>query len=459
MGDASVFPKVDMEKTVSVEEKVDNTLTSEVPEGNAHDILVNEQGKEIPVERHVINSLSENNEASISSLLKDKCEKDSSEEENVNSPHDENLEKKTVEERKETLESLEELESLNINGKAIEAGSESTVNILDEKELEVTETDAGRPERTTRYLEEILYGDEPEPVFDGTEGPVMESVRSSLDGSMDNEPETRGYAWPEKAVAVKNFVREKSLFAVSSFLRRLSGKSNEGQDGLDDGRENNISSIHGKGFRNIENEADERSGWHPLDLIKISHDFGVENKDELEDEEDVIEPLAMKGRILLYTRLRCQECKETRLFLHRKRLRYIEINIDVYPGRKLELQKLAGSSAVPRVFFNEVRIGGLSELKNLDESGKLMEKIEYVVSEAPSFEAPLPPLSGEDDLSSSGSIDELALIVRKMKDNIVVKDRFYKMRHFTNSFLGSEVVDFLSEDQYLEREEVSYFSI
>ncbi|XWS23840.1 hypothetical protein CRYUN_Cryun28dG0049600 [Craigia yunnanensis] len=134
------------------------------------------------------------------------------------------------------------------------------------------------------------------------------------------------------------------------------------------------------------------------------------------------------------------------LFLHQKRLRYVEINIDLYPSRKLELEKFSGSCAVPKVFFNEVLIGGLSELKDLDESGKLDEKIDFLITEASSAEAPLPPLSGE-----------LALIVRKMKETIVVKDRFYKMRRFINCFLGSEVVDFLSEDQYLERGEAVEF--
>ncbi|KAF4354552.1 hypothetical protein F8388_022274 [Cannabis sativa] len=65
--------------------------------------------------------------------------------------------------------------------------------------------------------------------------------------------------------------------------------------------------------------------------------------------------------------------------------------------------------------------------------------------------------SGEDDLSSSGAIDEQALIVRKMKESVAAKDRFYKMRRFTSCFLGSEAVDFFSEDQYLEREEATEF--
>ncbi|XAR48595.1 hypothetical protein NMG60_11031470 [Bertholletia excelsa] len=165
----------------------------------------------------------------------------------------------------------------------------------------------------------------------------------------------------------------------------------------------------------------------------------------------------MKGRILLYTRLGCPECREARLFLRGKKLRYFEINIDVYPSRMLELEKFAGSCVVPKVFFNEIVIGGVNELKCLDECGKLNEKIEFVITEMPSYEAPLPPLTGEDDMSAFGAIDELAPVVQKMKESIPVTDRFYKMRRFTNCFLGSDAVDFLLEDQHLEREEAVEF--
>lgn len=61
-------------------------------------------------------------------------------------------------------------------------------------------------------------------------------------------------------------------------------------------------------------------------------------------------------------------------------------------------------------------------------------------------------------MPSSGLPDELAIIVRKMKESVVVKDRLHKVRRFTNCFLGSEAIDFLSEDQYLERPEVSLVS-
>ena len=145
-----------------------------------------------------------------------------------------------------------------------------------------------------------------------------------------------------------------------------------------------------------------------------------------------------------------------RLFLHQKRLKYVEINIDIFPSRKLELEKNTGSSSVPKVYFNDLLIGGLVELKKMEDSDILDENIVVLFKEEPSSSAPLPPLPGEDDESGSGKMDELATIVRKMRESVIPKDRFYKMRRFSNCFLGSEAVDFLSEDQYLERDEVKH---
>ncbi|TYK06656.1 hypothetical protein E5676_scaffold453G001370 [Cucumis melo var. makuwa] len=298
----------------------------------------------------------------------------------------------------------------------------------------------------------------PEPVFDGTEVSGIEGTGSLSNRSMDSDTEGQGVV--DRALALKNFVKEKGVVAVSNVLRRFSGKKDEeSPDTPTEGTKDDSSSNKENEAKEIPEKPLDRSTWNPLNYIKITRDADAQIKTEqFEDVSgDSTFDIVIKGRIVLYTRLGCQECKEARLFLFRKRLRYVEINIDVYPSRKLELEKLAGSPAVPRVFFNTFLIGGLNELKELDESGKLDEKIEYLKAEAPTLEAPLPPLSGEDDVSSSGTVDELAMIVRKMKESIVVKDRYCKMRRYTNCFLGSEAVDFLSEDQYLEREEAIEF--
>ncbi|CAL0319369.1 unnamed protein product [Lupinus luteus] len=298
-----------------------------------------------------------------------------------------------------------------------------------------------------------------EPVFDGTEVPGMEACRSSSTRKLDSDQETLVVV--EKAVALKNFVKEKSAVAVSTMLRRLSGKSDEGAAGNFDDEGKDVSGFSNNSEPNAVSEKSvEKFDWNPLNYLKKSSDADLENKTERRDSltRGPPTPIAMKGRIILYTRLGCEESKQVRHFLHMKRLRYVEINLDVYPSRKMELEKISGSTSVPKVYFNEILIGGLSEVKTLNVSGKLDEKIDFLITEAPIFEAPSPPLPGEDDESSSGALDELALVVRKMKETIAVKDRFYKMRRFSNCFLASEAVDFLSEDQYLERQEAVEFA-
>ncbi|KAF8377265.1 hypothetical protein HHK36_030640 [Tetracentron sinense] len=396
---------------------------------------------------------------------------DTNEKNIVNSPSAEKLEGDTLDVQKEEEGELpSEMKSLNISMENPNLEHDKGVGGSNDQIGETRGLESESGEDTNQIPEEIIGEEEAEPIFDGTEIPGMEANRSLSTRSLDLDPDRQGYAWPEKAVALKNFVKEKSTVAVSTLLRRLSGKSDEDGQSVpadEDKNDNSGSSLKEEVGSSPESKAKEaslktveRSAWNPLNFIKIARDADTENKTEQEDDvriEESAQPIAMKGRIILYTRLGCQDCREVRFFLHWKRLRYVEINIDVYPSRKIELEKNTGSSAVPKVFFNDLLVGGLSELKAMDESGKLDEMINDLIAEGPSAAAPLPPLSGEDDLSSSGMVDELAVIVRKMRESIVVKDRFYKMRRFTNCFLGTEAVDFLAEDQYLEREEAVEF--
>ncbi|GMN45256.1 hypothetical protein TIFTF001_014431 [Ficus carica] len=417
---------------------------------------------------------------------------DSTEKDVTNTPADEKLEGESLVTKKadqgEPLEGIKTLDINSDNVKLDKDGDESVdmaderkdlvykdkdeksgdddktndhgVNLEANSQEEMSDND-GEKDKIDETKEILVEEKEQEPVFDGTEVPGLEAIRSTSTRSLDLDLETQKVV--EKAVALKNIVKEKGekgAVAVSNFLRRLSGKNNEedGQDVSESVGKDVSDSATDNATEEVSQKTAEKSAWNPLSYLTFSRDVDVENTEEKEKvANEPVECIAIRGRVILYTRLGCKDCKEARYFLFRKRLMYVEINIDVYPTRKTELEKISGSSAVPKVFFNEILIGGLSELKGLEESGKLDEKIDYLITEAPSSEAPLPPLPGEDDLSSSGVIDELALIVRKMKESIAVKDRFYKMRMFTKCFLGSEAVDFISEDQYLEREEAVEF--
>ncbi|KAK9096797.1 hypothetical protein Sjap_022294 [Stephania japonica] len=284
------------------------------------------------------------------------------------------------------------------------------------------EPETEKLEDLRQCIEKIISEEEVEPVFDGTEIPELETVRSTSRHSLDPDTEEQGSAWPERATALKNFVKEKSAVAVSSVLRRLSGKKDENDDlPVDEVKSDNSASISSE-----EDESNsggklkdpqgtmERSTWNPLNYLKMGWDVDTHNTLEQE-------------------------------------------GVTLHKIRKNELEKLTESSTVPKLFFNEYPVGGLNELKAMEESGKLDEEINKLITEEPSHAAPLPPLSGEDDESCSGTVDELAFVVKKMQDSVLVKDRFYKMRIFNRCFLGSDAVDFLSVDQDLSRKDAIQF--
>lgn len=367
-----------------------------------------------------------------------------------------------VKEAKASNENLSNESEVQIHGRD---NSEKDFN---EQMKKSESSDAMEPIDSNQTVKEILAEEKSEePVFDGTEVPEMEELRRSSDQSVELDSEAQGSVLNEKAAAIKNFVKEKGAIAVSTFIRRLSGKKDENDFSVEDDKNDGSESIDSEkpgsdaesNPKEVQKKSGERTTWNPLSLIKIGRDFDTFKTGEAghENVPSLIEQPTVKGRIILYTKLGCQDCKMVRLFMHQKRLKYVEINIDIFPSRKLELEKNTGSSTVPKVYFNDLLIGGLTELKKMEESGILDERIGALFKEEPSPAAPLPPLPGEDDGSGSGKIDELATIVRKMRESITPKDRFYKMRIFSNCFLGSEAVDFLSEDQYLERDEAVEF--
>lgn len=391
--------------------------------------------------------------------------------EKVSPKHNVEIENKI--EEQETMKSIGEIFSPKHNNvetenkKKMEQEFEETMKSIGEKfspkhnvEIEeMEEIDIHEEDKTVAQRDKLISDnddDDTESSSDSKdEEPMEEKEEESKPHVVDQssshdsqDPISSTSVWTEKAAVIKNFVRVKSEVAVHTFMRRLSGKiPNDGKDTRDDeSKETKLADSP---------KAEGKSIWNPLSYLKMMQNDDSVDKVEARTMEAELEPVMMKGRIIIYTRLGCEECIECRLYLHEKRLRYVEINVDIYPTRKLELEKIAGpSSDVPKVFFNEELVGSLKELKEMEETGELQEKINHLIAEAPPREAPLPPFSGEDDASSKGPVDELALIVRKMKP-LIVKDRFYKMRRFKNCFLGSEAVDFLSADQRLEREEVT----
>jgi glutaredoxin 3 len=62
---------------------------------------------------------------------------------------------------------------------------------------------------------------------------------------------------------------------------------------------------------------------------------------------------------------------DARDFLQAKGVEYEEYLLDLMPLEKDAMIERCGQKSIPQVFINDQHIGGLTELKELDRSGKL----------------------------------------------------------------------------------------
>ncbi|HUA89131.1 MAG TPA: glutaredoxin domain-containing protein, partial [Steroidobacteraceae bacterium] len=60
-----------------------------------------------------------------------------------------------------------------------------------------------------------------------------------------------------------------------------------------------------------------------------------------------------------------------RRLLDAKGVKYEEIDVDVVPGARQEMEQRAGRSTIPQIFINDQPVGGSDELHALDAEGRL----------------------------------------------------------------------------------------
>ncbi|KAA8532318.1 hypothetical protein F0562_032351 [Nyssa sinensis] len=150
--------------------------------------------------------------------------------------------------------------------------------------------------------------------------------------------------------------------------------------------------------------------------------------------------LQLKGRISFFSRSNCRDCSAVRSFFRERELRFVEINIDVYPMREKELIERTGSSSVPQIFFNEKLFGGLVALNSLRNSGMLEQRLKEMLGRKCPDDAPEAPVYGFDDPEDERT-DEMVDIVRVLRQRLPIQDRLMKMKIVKNCFAGSEMVE------------------
>ncbi|XP_076892659.1 uncharacterized protein LOC143544432 [Bidens hawaiensis] len=224
----------------------------------------------------------------------------------------------------------------------------------------------------------------------------------------------RSFSSPESAVqipAIGRFFREKSNSLSAAITKRLSLLTED----------NDV---------NLLNK--QKVTEFSLSGLKVT----VKHKQE-KDENDLL-----KGRITFFSRSNCRDSTAVRSYFRERNLRYVEINIDVYPIREKELIQRSGSSAVPQIFFNEKLFGGLVTLNSLRNCGLLEERMRDLLSRKCPDDAPAPPVYGFDDPEEE-KVDEMVSAVRVLRLRLPIQDRLMKMKIVKNCFSGWEMVEVL----------------
>ena len=79
----------------------------------------------------------------------------------------------------------------------------------------------------------------------------------------------------------------------------------------------------------------------------------------------------MTAKLEMYATSSCRHCMDAREFLETKGVEYEEYLLDLMPLEKNTMIERCGQKSIPQIFINDQHIGGISDLKELDSSGKL----------------------------------------------------------------------------------------
>ncbi|KAL7001459.1 hypothetical protein U1Q18_002611 [Sarracenia purpurea var. burkii] len=256
-------------------------------------------------------------------------------------------------------------------------------------------------------------------------------VTSSPPEGENYPPINRSKSLPEKAPVdmptIGKFIRDKSNSFSAAIVKRLSSlkENDDSKSYLNSNLISNVTEFN-------------LSGLKVIVKLKSGNDNG-----ELE----------LKGRISFFLRSNCRDCSAVRSFFRDRGLKFVEINIDVYPVREKELAERTGSSTVPQIFFNEKLFGGLVALNSLRNSGLFEQRLKEMLGRKCPDDAPAPPVYGFDDLEEERT-DEMVDIVRVLRQKLPIQDRLMKMKIVKNCFAGAEMVEVIIQHLDCARKKV-----
>ncbi|KAJ9175348.1 hypothetical protein P3X46_013913 [Hevea brasiliensis] len=236
------------------------------------------------------------------------------------------------------------------------------------------------------------------------------------DGLVFNRSKSLSESLTVDMPSIGKFIKERSNSLSASIANRLSSLRNNSHNYEDKETNNKMKSVD--------------SDVTEFNISGLKVIVRLKNDEEL------------KGRISFFSRSNCRDCTAVRSFFRQKGLKFIEINIDVFPQRAQELIERTGSSQVPQIFFNDKLFGGLVALNSLRNSGIFDQRLKEMLGSKCSGDSPAAPVYGFDEPEEE-SMDDMVEIVRVLRQRLPIQDRVMKMKIVKNCFAGSQMVEVL----------------
>ena len=71
------------------------------------------------------------------------------------------------------------------------------------------------------------------------------------------------------------------------------------------------------------------------------------------------------GQVLIFSVKGCPFCARCRKLFVDLEIPFVEVDLEKYPERRSEVQRLSGRRSVPQIFFNARHIGGYDDVQKL----------------------------------------------------------------------------------------------
>jgi glutaredoxin 3 len=82
-------------------------------------------------------------------------------------------------------------------------------------------------------------------------------------------------------------------------------------------------------------------------------------------------PAGAAPRVVMYATDWCPYCNRARRLLARKNLPFEEIDIEMSPEARAQMQSRSGRTSVPQIFIGDTHVGGSDDLHALEADGRL----------------------------------------------------------------------------------------